>query len=491
MMRPMLVRAVVFNALLTILLAPAIADADTTTSTIEAPQYGLGPIDNVQGWSSFGAANAGGCAVYDHKVTTLASLSLSDYAYRNAFGSRALRISNSVTSGCFGDHTFSPSTSNEAGETTAESLGLSGGERQSRYIGSFTIASAVPGALQPGLSVTMSPDRGDGARMGYLRFDDTVDGIVVTYRDFDTVTETFPTHAVTTLDRTIPHRVTIDIQFHDGPENDVVKLKIDGDDVTPPGGVTTWEDYSRYFGEPPTVDSMLFRTAVAAASPAESTALNGKGFLIDNVSSTTPAVAVNGPTGATGAQGATGDTGATGATGATGTTGATGQTGATGATGSTGATGATGNTGATGATGSAGSNGTNGATGATGATGSTGAIGPIGPTGPQGVAGIDDEENASDAAVRFGTGKIVRRGRSVKVPVICAATGSSLCVGTLELRIAGRLTASRGFAVFPGQRFVRLSADRAIRKNTRMRFRLRGFTPDGRTTNTTLIKRVK
>ena len=52
-------------------------------------------------------------------------------------------------------------------------------------------------------------------------------------------------HPVTTLDSSVPHRVTIKLEFFDGPSNDVVTLKIDGVDVTPPEGLTSWEDYSR------------------------------------------------------------------------------------------------------------------------------------------------------------------------------------------------------------------------------------------------------
>lgn len=286
---------------------PVVARADTVTSAIESPVFGLGTIDNKGGWSSYGAAGTG-CAVYDHSVTALASIGLGgNTTFTDLFGSRALRISNAVTSGCFSDHTFSASVPNEAGEASAVSNGFSGGERQTWYEGAFTIASAVPGAQQPGLSMTMSPDRGDGARMSYLRFVDEASSIGVYFIDYDGIADSFDETKVGDLDRSVPHRVKMRLDFVDGVGNDVVTITIDGVDVTP-AGATTWEDYSRDVGsEPPTVDSMLFRTGGTSAP-----ATSGFGYLIDNVSSTTPAVASSGPAGETGATGPAGPAGTNG-----------------------------------------------------------------------------------------------------------------------------------------------------------------------------------
>ena len=69
------------------------------------------------------------------------------------------------------------------------------------------------------------------------------------------------------------------MQFIDGASNDVAKVYLNGALIHTG---TSWEDYFRDFagGVPFAVDSMMFRTAGAAA-PANS----GKGFLIDNFSS--------------------------------------------------------------------------------------------------------------------------------------------------------------------------------------------------------------
>jgi hypothetical protein len=462
MTRAIFARAAVLAALVSVLAVPAFAGADTVTSSIEAPRYATGTIDNVHDWTS--TAAAGG--YLDHLVTDLSSIGPSyPYAYTNAFGSRALRISNGQSSGGFGNQTFSPSTPNEAGETTSESLGMTGGERQNMFQASFTIASALPGVSQPGLYVGVSPDRGDGARMGLMRFLDSGNGsgdISVNWSDYHAGDPAFTTHPVATLDGSEPHRVTIKINFFDGPSNDVVTLKIDGTDVTPSGGITSWEDYSRQFGEPPTVDSLLFRTSLDGGSPANNTALMGKGFLFDNIAVSTPAVAANGPTGATGAAGSTGQTGATGATGASGSAGANGATGAAGATGASGAAGSNGNDG---------NNGVNGRDGA----GDT----------------PDPVDAGTYANARIGNGSVIRKGRFYRVPVLCASSGQGLCAGSVEIRFGKRLIASTGFAVFQGTRYVRLTSVGKILVGARLRFTVIGWSPSGSSTRSGRTIRIR
>lgn len=91
-------------------------------------------------------------------------------------GCKSLRISNAVTSGAFGNQTFSPAAANRAGESTVVANGMS------HYEAEFTIASAKQ-SYQPGLFLSVSPDRGDGSRMSYLGFADTSAGIDVTFYD--------------------------------------------------------------------------------------------------------------------------------------------------------------------------------------------------------------------------------------------------------------------------------------------------------------------
>lgn len=257
---------------------PASGLADSVGTTFDT--YNLGTVDGQDGWQSDGAAGSG-CAVYDHAIV--------DNTYGiTSFGARSLRISNAVTSGCFGDQTFSKPLVDEAGEASAEGGGLSGGTRQSYFEAQWDFASTVPAAEQPGLSVVASPDRGDGARMSWVQMADTATGLEVSFYDYavGNTTDTGPcncppfrfTTVASGLDRAVPHTIRVTMDFLDGPENDIVRVYVDG--VLRHTG-TSWEDYFRQEESNPTrtVDSILFRTAGTAAPDTA-----GKGFLVDNLS---------------------------------------------------------------------------------------------------------------------------------------------------------------------------------------------------------------
>jgi hypothetical protein len=191
-----------------------------------------------------------------------------------------------MTSGSFSDQTFSPGLGDEAGEKAAVDAGFSGGLRQPNFTASFMIGTTLA-TQQPGLHLSVSPDRGDGARMSYLRFVDQPDGVHV-YFD-DTVNPGPVGHAtnfresdIATLDRGHSHVVTFEITFKDGAHNDQVHIYIDGKKKK---DGTTWEDYYRYDTEQtpsgnqvPTVDKLLFlENGTAHMGDA------GNGFLIDRV----------------------------------------------------------------------------------------------------------------------------------------------------------------------------------------------------------------
>jgi hypothetical protein len=272
------------------------AGADTIGPiTFETTQgYFVGDINGQPlpfgGWSKLGPT-------YDVKVATT-----STYPAAAGYGflSQALRISDAVTSGSFGDQTFSPGLADEAGESGAVNLGLSGGVRRPHFEASFLIGTTQatqqcvgcttgPPQFMPNpLHMTVSPDRGDGARMSFLRFEDQADGVHVLFAD---VTDpgrvpdgdTFNTTDIATIDRAHSHLIRFSIDFKDGPANDQVKIYVDG--VLKKTG-TTWEDYYRYDSEQagqgnvvPTVDKLLFRES-GVANPTDF----GQGFLIDRVS---------------------------------------------------------------------------------------------------------------------------------------------------------------------------------------------------------------
>lgn len=258
------------------------ASAESTpTETFEAFTLGTNLTQN--GWQRTGS--------YDSEIVAGTGV--------DGFGDQSLRISNSTTSGSFGDHLFSNSLAQEAGETGAVNGGLSSGPRQPHFEAEWSFTSADPSGEQAGLAVGVSADRGDGARMSQLRMVDGPDGLGLVYFDYQdrhhvgtdsnlgqgcTVGTDgfFPTTIVSGLPRNAVYTVKMSIDFLEGPRNDVLRIWVDGSLVHVD---TTWEDYYRYCAEsqPPvnvsrTVDSLLFRPV----SPAAGTP--GSGFLVDNVS---------------------------------------------------------------------------------------------------------------------------------------------------------------------------------------------------------------
>jgi hypothetical protein len=240
--------------------------------------FALGTVNGQSGWSSTGP--------FDQAIVN------NTYGFPT-FGCKSLRISDAVISGSFGDQTFSDPVTNEAGETDALNGGMSGGTRQNHFEAQFDLASATS-TYQPGMHMSVSPDRGDGARMSYLRFEDAPDGINVFFDDVQSTTDPanfVETQIATDLSRAVPHTFKFVMDFVEGPSNDVVQIYIDG--ILVHTG-TSWENYFRFDNESNpslvsnsrTVDSLLFRQS-GTATPANA----GKGFLIDNYSLTSSTVA--------------------------------------------------------------------------------------------------------------------------------------------------------------------------------------------------------
>ena len=229
--------------------------------------YVVGDINGQMGWTKLNPA-------YDVKVAAVSAYPAAS-AYH--FETQALRLSDAVTSGSFGDQTFSPGLAQPAGEPPL----------MQRFSATFWIGTALA-TEQPGLHMSVSPDNGSGARMSYLRFEDHSDGVHVFFED---VTNPGPVgHAsnfsdtdIATLSRTRAHSIRFSITFKSGPGNDVVRIYIDGTEAK---RGTSWEDYYRYDPEQTgsgntisPVNKLLFRES-GDAHPAN---LN-KGFLVDRVS---------------------------------------------------------------------------------------------------------------------------------------------------------------------------------------------------------------
>src|SRR6476620_6545485 len=124
--------------------------------------YVVGDINGQMGWTKLNPA-------YDVKV---ASVSAYPAASAYHFETQALRLSDAVTSGSFGDQTFSPGLAQPAGEPPL----------MQRFSATFWIGTALA-TEQPGLHMSVSPDNGSGARMSYLRFEDSAKGVNVFFSD--------------------------------------------------------------------------------------------------------------------------------------------------------------------------------------------------------------------------------------------------------------------------------------------------------------------
>jgi len=192
-----------------------------TTGPITFEDFSVGSVNTQGGWSSTGA--------YDQGVVASTRFA--------SFGGQSLRISSAVTSGSFGDQTFSPGLTAPADESTAQ-----------RHFDSTFQIGTTQDDVQPDLHMSVSPDNGSGARMSYLRFEDQSDGVHVFFDDTtdagptDTVA-TFNETDIATLNRTSAHTIRFSIDFFTGPANDVVKIYLDG--ALKATG-TTWEDFYRY-----------------------------------------------------------------------------------------------------------------------------------------------------------------------------------------------------------------------------------------------------
>lgn len=268
-------RSIIAGAAAALSLAVAgTAQADTNTTTFDS--FADGSVDGQDGWKATGP--------YDQAVVPVP-------------GGKALRVSNIVTSGSFGDMPHSKPVTKAAGESEANNV----------LVNQFTFSSAVPNAQQPGLAMSLSPDDGNGSRMSYLRFEDQADGVHVIFTD-----STFVGQDIATLDRSVPHTIKFETTFVKGDANDVVRVFIDG---TQKVRGASWESYYRFDEErnPSPTDRLIIRTAGAAA-PAGT-----QGFLFDNVTSTSshvdnpaplnpPAPGPQGPAGQNGTNGTNGTT---------------------------------------------------------------------------------------------------------------------------------------------------------------------------------------
>src|SRR6478609_2085890 len=97
------------------------ASADTQGPITFESGYTNGSVNGQDGWSSTGGYDQ---AIVDNSTIPAAPAS---------FGTKSLRISDAVTSGSFGDQTFTKPLNNAVGETSATAGSFSVGTRQGHF----------------------------------------------------------------------------------------------------------------------------------------------------------------------------------------------------------------------------------------------------------------------------------------------------------------------------------------------------------------------
>ena len=222
------------------------ASADTNTTTFDS--FADGTVDTQGGWTAH--------SKYDQAVVAAPG------------AGKALRISNAVTDGSFAGMPYSAPVSNPAGETEANNV----------LVNEFTFTA--PDTYVPELAVSVSPTGAGGSRMSYVRLEDSANGVKVVFRD-----GTFGDQLIDTLDRSAPHTIRFETTFVKGDDNDVVRVFIDD---TPKARGASWENYYRFDEErnPPVTDRLMWRLNLTPTTQDVADAIDGNGFLFDDVTST-------------------------------------------------------------------------------------------------------------------------------------------------------------------------------------------------------------
>jgi hypothetical protein len=243
MKRLIILAAMVFAALGLASFAAAEIKGPIGFETTEG--YTAGNINGQNGWSNTG--------LYDANVVAVT-------------GGQALQISNAKTSGSFGDQTFAPLLG----------TGAAAGTTLQHFTASFDIGT-TQSSVQSGLSISVSPDNGQGARMSYLRFDDQAAGVHVFFDEARG--STFKETDIATLTHSAAHTIGFSINLTAASSKQVT---ISIDETVKAVG-STWGSYyqTQEHNPTPTIRTMLFRAGGTAVPT-----LAGQGYLIDNLTYT-------------------------------------------------------------------------------------------------------------------------------------------------------------------------------------------------------------
>ena len=282
--RPALPRTAIVGLLATCvsiaLLPCGVAVADTVTTTFDAPTFHLGSVNGqpfglpsppaAPGWKSATPFDIPSLPHgYDQQV-------VANSGAPPEFGGQSLRLSNAygpaegTSPPEYHFQTYSQPTTEAAGQSLANT----------EFTAQFSFISVHPDREQPGLRISVSPDNGEGGRMSYIGLDDKPGGIEVIFYDTDREGEWVEYH-LGTLPRDKPHTIKFWMRLIPGPNNDLVRIFIDGHDVGE--CFTTWES-SYPSHQVPISDRLLF---LSGNKKGDIPSLLGGGYLFDNVTVTT------------------------------------------------------------------------------------------------------------------------------------------------------------------------------------------------------------
>ena len=253
------------------LLASGVAVAGTVATDFES--FNLGTVNGQDGWKSDVPGDIPSLPNgYDQAV-------VANTGAPPSFGAQSLRISNAYGTA---PDTFPPEFEHQTYSKPTDAAGES--LANTEYTAQFSFISVHPNSQQPGLRISVSPDNGHGGRMSYIGLDDLADGIHVTFFDTPNPDGDFMGYDLGTLPRNVPHTIRFWMKLNPGPDNDLVRIFIDGRDVGQ--CFTTWENYYREVEKNPVPisDRLLF---LSGNRDGDRPSLLGGGYLFDNVTTTT------------------------------------------------------------------------------------------------------------------------------------------------------------------------------------------------------------
>lgn len=213
-------------------------------------------------------------------------------------GNKALKITNTVTSGSFGDQTFAPRPGGAPADTVNNPVnsapGFFAGESSTgagynRFIGSFDFRSVLS-TVDAGARITISPDNGTGGRQGFVALNSTAAGVTVETFDVDSAGNFVGPVTLGTFGFASWHNLRYEIDFIAGDDNDIARIFLDNMLVST---ISSWEQYYDVvqpsihpLGVP--VQTLLFRLSGAPATTAEGFYIDNVNIQLDNQVSTVP-----------------------------------------------------------------------------------------------------------------------------------------------------------------------------------------------------------